>query len=66
LGIQTQVHYPVPPHHQAAYPELAHLRLPVTEQLHDEVLSLPMSPVLSDAQVAQVVAACRAFAEAAA
>jgi dTDP-4-amino-4,6-dideoxygalactose transaminase len=65
LGVQTQVHYPVPPHRQAAYPELAGLALPLTEQLHDEVLSLPMSPVLTDAQVAHVIAACRAYAEAA-
>lgn len=65
LGIQSQVHYPVPPHHQAAYAELAGLSLPLTERLHQDVLSLPMSPVLTDAQVAHVISACRAFAEAA-
>ncbi|KJV36817.1 aminotransferase [Luteibacter yeojuensis] len=64
-GVQTQVHYPVPPHHQDAYPELHGLSLPVTEQLHREVLSLPMSPTLTDAQVAHVIAMCSAFAEAA-
>jgi dTDP-4-amino-4,6-dideoxygalactose transaminase len=65
LGIQSQVHYPVPPHHQAAYAELAGLSLPLTERLHQDVLSLPMSPVLTDAQVARVISACRVFAEAA-
>ncbi|UPG95179.1 DegT/DnrJ/EryC1/StrS family aminotransferase [Luteibacter aegosomatissinici] len=65
LGIQSQIHYPVPPHRQAAYADLAHLHLPVTDQLAGDVLSLPLSPVLTDAQVAHVIAACRAFAEAA-
>lgn len=65
VGVQTQVHYPVPPHHQDAYPELRGLSLPVAEQLHREVLSLPMSPTLTDAQVAHVIAMCSAFAEAA-
>ncbi len=46
-GIQTVIHYPVPPHKQDAYPELSRVSLPVTEQLHREVLSLPMSPCLS-------------------
>lgn len=65
MGVQTQVHYPVPPHRQHAYAELAGMALPVTEQLHEEVLSLPISPVLTDAQVAHVIAACSACAEAA-
>jgi Predicted pyridoxal phosphate-dependent enzyme apparently involved in regulation of cell wall biogenesis len=64
-GIQTQVHYPVPPHRQGAYPELAGCELPVTERLQGEVLSLPLNPVLTDAQVARVIDACRQFAEAA-
>lgn len=64
-GVQTQVHYPVPPHRQAAYPELAECLLPVTARLQDEVLSLPLNPALTDAQVALVIDACRAFAEAA-
>ncbi|MBN1186465.1 MAG: DegT/DnrJ/EryC1/StrS family aminotransferase [Bacteroidales bacterium] len=45
--IQTLVHYPIPPHKQRAYQELRSLRLPVTEKIHEEVLSLPMSPVLT-------------------
>jgi dTDP-4-amino-4,6-dideoxygalactose transaminase len=42
-GIQTLIHYPIPPHKQKAYPELSHLNLPITEAIHNEVLSLPMS-----------------------
>ena len=64
-GIQTQVHYPLPPHLQPAYRTLPHARLPLTERLHGEVLSLPISPTLSDRQVQRVVDACNAFGAAA-
>jgi dTDP-4-amino-4,6-dideoxygalactose transaminase len=60
-GIQTQVHYPVPPHRQPAYAEVLDVRLPLTERLHEEVLSLPMGPVLGDADIARVIAAVNAF-----
>jgi dTDP-4-amino-4,6-dideoxygalactose transaminase len=60
-GIQTQVHYPVPPHRQPAYASLHHLRLPLTERLHDEVLSLPMGPTLSSDDVARVINVCNSF-----
>lgn len=54
-GVQTNIHYPCPPHLQAAYQELAHLHLPITERLHQEILSLPISPVLSDDEVECVI-----------
>ncbi|MFK2931809.1 DegT/DnrJ/EryC1/StrS family aminotransferase [Dyella agri] len=60
-GVQTQVHYPVPPHHQPAYAELRDVRLPVTERLHEEVLSLPLGPSLGEVAVECVVDACNAF-----
>ena len=50
-GIQTIIHYPVPPHLQNAYSEWKELRLPVTEQIHNEVLSLPISPVMENREV---------------
>ena len=50
-GIQTLIHYPVPPHKQKALPEWNILSFPVTEKIHEEVLSLPMSPVLTDEEV---------------
>lgn len=53
--IQTLIHYPVPPHKQKAYTEWNHLELPVTEKIHNEVLSLPMSPVLENGEIIQVV-----------
>lgn len=46
-GIQTNIHYPIPPHKQNAYREFSDLSLPVTEMIHREVLSLPISPVIS-------------------
>jgi dTDP-4-amino-4,6-dideoxygalactose transaminase len=45
-GIQTLIHYPIPPHKQKAYQELNDLYLPITEKIHNEVLSLPISPIL--------------------
>lgn len=54
-GIQTLIHYPIPPHKQQAYPELNELSLPITEQIHNEVLSLPISPVLTDEEINKVV-----------
>jgi dTDP-4-amino-4,6-dideoxygalactose transaminase len=61
-GIQTQLHYPLPPHRQPAYASLGHAELPLTERLHDEVLSLPMGPTLGDDAVDRVIAACQSFA----
>lgn len=54
-GIQTLIHYPIPPHKQKAYGEFNHLSLPITEQIHEEVLSLPISPVMSDEEVEYVI-----------
>jgi dTDP-4-amino-4,6-dideoxygalactose transaminase len=60
-GVETSVHYPIPPHRQPAYAAtLGALRLPVTEAIHREVVSLPISPVLSDSEVAKVIAATNA------
>ena len=60
-GIQTLIHYPVPTHKQIAYREYNDLLLPVTEQIHREVLSLPISPVMSDNEVEVVVGAINNF-----
>ncbi len=54
-GIQTLIHYPIPPHKQACYKEWNGLSLPITEQIHNEELSLPMSPVLTAEEVKTVV-----------
>jgi dTDP-4-amino-4,6-dideoxygalactose transaminase len=54
-GVETLIHYPVPPHKQAAYKEWNDLSFPVTEKIHNEVLSLPISPVMSEEDVTRVV-----------
>lgn len=54
-GIETIIHYPTPPHKQKAYPEFSHLSLPITEKIHREVLSLPISPVQSQADTQRIV-----------
>lgn len=54
-GIQTQIHYPIPPHKQKALPQFNHLSFPITEKIQDEVLSLPMSPVMTDDEVDFVI-----------
>jgi dTDP-4-amino-4,6-dideoxygalactose transaminase len=54
-GIQTLIHYPIPPHKQTCYQELNHLSFPVTETIHNQVLSLPMSPVMSEFEIKYLV-----------
>ncbi|SNS43639.1 dTDP-4-amino-4,6-dideoxygalactose transaminase [Anaerovirgula multivorans] len=54
-GINTMVHYPIPPHKQEAYREWNKLSYSITEQIHDEVLSLPISPIISEDDCWKVV-----------
>jgi len=61
-GVSTVIHYPVPPHLQACYPTFAHAHLPLATVLADEVLSLPMSPAMSNEQVTRVMDAVNTFA----
>lgn len=60
-GVQTLIHYPIPPHKQLCYPEWNELSLPITEQIHQEVLSLPISPVMPMSEVEKVVELCNTF-----
>lgn len=54
-GIQTNVHYPTAPHKQLAYKEWHHMSFPLTETIHNEVISLPISPVMENEEVEKVV-----------
>ena len=54
-GVQTIIHYPIPPHKQECYMEWNDLLFPITEQIHREELSLPMSPVMTEEEVMTVV-----------
>ena len=60
-GVQTIIHYPIPPHKQECYSEWNSLSLPVTELIHNEELSLPISPVMSDEEVSAVIEAVNNF-----
>ena len=59
--IHTLVHYPIPPHHQKAYKEWSNLSFPITEKIHNQVLSLPISPVMTNDDVQNVIDAVNAF-----
>ena len=54
-GIQTLIHYPIPPHKQECYKEWKHLSFPITEKIHDEELSLPMSPIITTNEVEIII-----------
>lgn len=54
-GIQTIIHYPIPPHHQRCYREWSSLSLPITELIHARELSLPCNSVISDDEVSYII-----------
>jgi len=62
-GIQTMIHYPVPPHKQVAYCETASTDLPISEKIHREVLSLPMGPAMQKDEVAATIKVIKNFRE---
>ena len=57
----TLIHYPIAPHHQKCFAKYKDLHLPTTDLLENEILSLPMSQILTDAQVDYVVEAVNNF-----
>jgi len=50
-NVQTVIHYPIPPHKQKAFSDWNNLSFPITEKIHNEVLSLPMNPILTDKEI---------------
>lgn len=60
-GIQTLIHYPLPPHKQKAMLEWNDLSFPTTEKIHEQVLSLPMSPVMTDEEISNVIEAINSW-----
>ncbi|WP_294139853.1 DegT/DnrJ/EryC1/StrS family aminotransferase [uncultured Sanguibacteroides sp.] len=59
--IQTIIHYPIPPHKQECYKEWNNLSFPVTEQIHREELSLPISPIITEQEIHTVVKTVNSF-----
>ena len=60
-GVQTIIHYPIPPHKQECYKEWNHLSFPLTEQIHDEELSLPMSSVIRSEELEYIISVLNQF-----
>ncbi|WP_027380396.1 DegT/DnrJ/EryC1/StrS family aminotransferase [Chryseobacterium daeguense] len=60
-GIQTLIHYPIPPHKQEAYSEWNNLSFPISEKIHNEVLSLPISPVMSEEEIGRIIEIANKF-----
>lgn len=60
-GIQTIIHYPTPPHKQGAYKEWNNLSFPITEEIHNTILSLPISPIMTDSEIEKVVEVVNEF-----
>lgn len=60
-GVQTLIHYPVPPHKQHAYKEWNELSFPLTERIHDEVLSLPIGPTQTTEETKYIIELCNIF-----
>lgn len=60
-GIQTIIHYPIPPHKQASYKEWNDRSYPITESIHAQELSLPIGPTMTKADVCEVIQAVNSF-----
>jgi dTDP-4-amino-4,6-dideoxygalactose transaminase len=63
LQVQTIIHYPVPAHRQEAYKEWNELSFPISERIHKEIISLPISPVMEESEIAAVVHAVNSFGQ---
>lgn len=60
-GVQTLIHYPIPPHKQECYKEWNNRPYPITEQIHAEELSLPISPVLTSSEITTIISLLNSF-----
>jgi len=60
-NVQSLIHYPTPPHKQKAYSEYSSICLPITESIHEQVISLPIGPMLTDYEVEKVISCLNSF-----
>lgn len=60
-GVQTLIHYPIPPHQQDAYKEWGSASFPISEKMHEQVLSLPIGPTMNDSNVNEIIVAINSF-----
>ncbi len=61
FGVQTNIHYPLPIHKQLAFVHLNDLDLPITEMVHEQVISIPLNPVLTDDEVSHIISVINQF-----
>jgi dTDP-4-amino-4,6-dideoxygalactose transaminase len=59
--VATVIHYPIPPHLQRAYREFNHFKFPVTERIHQQVVSLPIDPYMTEAEINSVIEVVNRF-----
>jgi len=60
-GVQTVIHYPIPPHKQKAYSFLATYSYPISEKIHEQIISLPISPVMTKEEYVKVAVVVNAY-----
>ena len=60
-GIETLIHYPIPPHKQEALGEFSHLSMPITEKIHRQELSLPCNQAMTGEEVTEIIEAVNSF-----
>jgi dTDP-4-amino-4,6-dideoxygalactose transaminase len=60
-GIETLIHYPVSPHHQPAYKEWNNRHYPITEEIHNTIISLPLYPGMPDESIERVISVCNSY-----
>lgn len=60
-GIQTLIHYPIPPHKQNALFEFSHLELPITTEIHNTILSIPLYSELTESEVEQIITTLNSY-----
>ncbi|MDP4679679.1 MAG: DegT/DnrJ/EryC1/StrS family aminotransferase, partial [Cyclobacteriaceae bacterium] len=60
-GVQTVIHYPVPPHKQSAYKTMNSLSFPITEEIHKTIISIPLDITMSDEDVMAVIETCNSY-----
>lgn len=59
--VETLVHYPIAPHKQLAFSKFKDLKLPITEEIHREVVSIPLNPILTDLQVKKIISLLNSY-----
>ena len=60
-GIETMIHYPIPPHKQKALANWNQLSFPITEKIHDEVLSIPLNSGLKASEIQHIITVLNKF-----